>query len=259
VPYKDPAKRRARLKRKRKDAAYRAKINAYLRRYTKAWRRKHLERLRKYQREWKARWRIKNRSKEREIQRQWRKRNREKVRKHNRKWYAKRGKGWYQQSKENRRAQSRQAYRRERLTNLEQQLARRSRHYWKNRERIRNLVKEQRRANPERFRAIDRARYWRNLEKRRHQSRVARARRSGVSCYLTLEQWKDLLRRFNFRCAYCLKRLTKKNRSLDHLIPLTRGGGNTLDNLVPACRRCNQRKNVQTAEQFRQSITLRAG
>lgn len=259
MPYNDPAKRRAYLKRKRQDPVHRAKLNAYFRKYARGWRRKHLNRLRKYQREWKARWRVKNRAKEREIKREWRKRNAENVRSHNRAWYAKHGKEWYAKNREKRCAQSRQTYRQERRKNLKQQLARRRRHYWRNRDRIRKHVKQQRFANPERFRSVDRARYWRDPEKRRHQSRVARAKRGGIDCYLTLEQWRRLLGRFQFRCAYCRTRLTKKNRSLDHVIPLKSGGTNAIDNLVPSCRRCNQQKNIQTAEQFRKSITLRAG
>jgi hypothetical protein len=250
MPYKDPAKRRAYLKQKRKNPQLRARINAYFREYTKKWRRKHLERLRRYQREWKARWRVKNRSREREQQRLWRKRNPEKVRTHNRQWHARHGKLWYQQNKVKRREQARKTYRRERRSNMQQQLARRRRHYAKNRERIRVRVKEQRLANPDRFRAVDRARYWRNPEKRRHQSRVARAKRTGSSCYLSLEDWKSLLRRFRFRCFYCKAKLTKKNRSLDHKIPLVRGGTNDIANLVPSCLRCNQRKNTRTADEF---------
>lgn len=257
MPYKDPARRRARLKHKRKDPAYRAKINAYFREYTKKWRRKHLERLRKYQREWKAQWRIKNRRSEHELQRLWRKRNPERVRAHNRQWYKRHGREWYEQNRTKRREQSKRSYLRERGIKLKQQLARRRRYYWKNRERIRAQVKEQRIANPKRFRAVDHARYWRNPEKRRHQSRVARAKRSGISCYLSLEEWKQLLRRFRFRCAYCGTRLTKNNRSLDHKIPLLRGGTNDIKNLVPSCLRCNQRKHLQTAEEFKKSITLR--
>lgn len=42
------------------------------------------------------------------------------------------------------------------------------------------------------------------------------------------------------RCAYCGKEPKKENRlELEHVKP---GGGNTWDNLVLACRKCNQRK-----------------
>ncbi|WP_419996703.1 HNH endonuclease [Streptomyces boninensis] len=36
-------------------------------------------------------------------------------------------------------------------------------------------------------------------------------------------------------CVYCGQQAT----GCDHLLPVTKGGTNDLDNLVPACRRCN--------------------
>jgi 5-methylcytosine-specific restriction endonuclease McrA len=38
---------------------------------------------------------------------------------------------------------------------------------------------------------------------------------------------------------------------IDHRIPLTRGGSNLIDNILPACRRCNRRKGTMTEEEFR--------
>lgn len=37
---------------------------------------------------------------------------------------------------------------------------------------------------------------------------------------------------------------------LEHRVPVSRGGGYDLDNLCYACRRCNQRKGIRTAEEF---------
>jgi len=37
----------------------------------------------------------------------------------------------------------------------------------------------------------------------------------------------------------------------DHRIPLSRGGSNFIDNIVPACRPCNLRKHTLTEAQFR--------
>lgn len=42
------------------------------------------------------------------------------------------------------------------------------------------------------------------------------------------------------RCIYCNERFTQKRRpSCDHILPLTRGGGDWALNIVMACRRCN--------------------
>ncbi len=133
---------------------------------------------------------------------------------------------------------------------LETTRARRRRYYAKNRDRINAEKKHQRIRDPERFRRLELARYARDKEKRKHQSRIARAKRHGHNCYLSLADWLELLHRYKFRCAYCNALLTKDNRSLDHKVALAKGGTNELGNLVPACRPCNQRKNTKTVEQF---------
>ncbi len=43
-------------------------------------------------------------------------------------------------------------------------------------------------------------------------------------------------------CWYCGEKVGFKNLTMDHIIPLSRGGRSTKDNLVPCCRRCNTRK-----------------
>jgi 5-methylcytosine-specific restriction endonuclease McrA len=44
------------------------------------------------------------------------------------------------------------------------------------------------------------------------------------------------------RCYYCGRRVGYKNLTMDHVIPLARGGRSTRDNLVPCCKSCNTRK-----------------
>jgi 5-methylcytosine-specific restriction endonuclease McrA len=43
-------------------------------------------------------------------------------------------------------------------------------------------------------------------------------------------------------CQYCEKKLTIKDCTIDHVIPKSRGGEHSWDNVVIACRKCNQRK-----------------
>ncbi len=43
-------------------------------------------------------------------------------------------------------------------------------------------------------------------------------------------------------CYYCGKKVGFKNLTMDHVIPLSRGGRSTKDNLVPCCKECNTRK-----------------
>ena len=43
-------------------------------------------------------------------------------------------------------------------------------------------------------------------------------------------------------CYYCLQIVSFQELTMDHLVPLTRGGRSTRDNLVPSCKECNTRK-----------------
>ena len=43
-------------------------------------------------------------------------------------------------------------------------------------------------------------------------------------------------------CYYCEQRFPPKELTLDHLVPLARGGKSTKGNCVPACKDCNNRK-----------------
>ncbi len=50
---------------------------------------------------------------------------------------------------------------------------------------------------------------------------------------------REVLRRDHHSCQYCG---SVKNLTLDHVIPRSRGGQHTWDNVVTACERCNFRK-----------------
>lgn len=43
-------------------------------------------------------------------------------------------------------------------------------------------------------------------------------------------------------CHYCGQKFAPRELTLDHIVPLTRGGRSTRGNCVPACKECNNRK-----------------
>ncbi len=47
-------------------------------------------------------------------------------------------------------------------------------------------------------------------------------------------------------CHYCGKKFAVKELTLDHIVPLARGGKTKPGNVVPSCRDCNQAKGVDT-------------
>lgn len=52
------------------------------------------------------------------------------------------------------------------------------------------------------------------------------------------------------QCHYCEIPLTLKTTTKDHLTPTCRGGSNLIDNVVPCCLSCNQRKGTYTEEEY---------
>lgn len=53
---------------------------------------------------------------------------------------------------------------------------------------------------------------------------------------------QTLFERDNFRCLYCGNMFSKKMLTRDHVVPRSQGGKDIWENVVAACRRCNQRK-----------------
>lgn len=56
------------------------------------------------------------------------------------------------------------------------------------------------------------------------------------------------------RCQYCDTRLPGSQLSLDHVIPRSRGGTTTWENVVCACLRCNVKKGGRTPKEARMKL-----
>jgi len=66
-------------------------------------------------------------------------------------------------------------------------------------------------------------------------------------CNLTASEWLEIKEKFGHKCAYCRK---KGPLTQDHLIPLSKGGDHSKENVVPACRSCNSRKGTKSLPDF---------
>jgi CRISPR/Cas system Type II protein with McrA/HNH and RuvC-like nuclease domain len=60
-----------------------------------------------------------------------------------------------------------------------------------------------------------------------------------------------IYKRDNHECVYCG---SKKDLTLDHVIPKSKGGGNDWTNLVTSCFKCNLRKGNKTPEEAKMSM-----
>ena len=65
------------------------------------------------------------------------------------------------------------------------------------------------------------------------------------------------IKMFNNNCCYCGKFLTIHHFDFtkEHLIPVSKGGNNSLENKVTCCVRCNSMRSNYTFEKFRIKVT----
>jgi hypothetical protein len=59
----------------------------------------------------------------------------------------------------------------------------------------------------------------------------------------------NIYARDNNTCQYCGRRLPRTELNLDHVIPRSRGGMSTWENVVCSCHSCNRRKGGRTPEE----------
>lgn len=71
-----------------------------------------------------------------------------------------------------------------------------------------------------------------------------RARKRNATGKHTLKELRQQYDRQKGRCYYCHEKLDKDRSSwvAEHIVPLSRGGSNSIDNIVVACRTCNLKK-----------------
>ncbi len=95
-----------------------------------------------------------------------------------------------------------------------------------------------------------------NPEKLRVKHQRRRCRERGAPGDFTEAEWLDLVAKHDYRCAYCgiAARLT-----VDHRVPLFWGGSNYIQNILPACIRCNKRKAYRTEDEFRAEFAAEGG
>ncbi len=68
---------------------------------------------------------------------------------------------------------------------------------------------------------------------------------------------RNLFARDRNRCQYCGRIFPSNDLSIDHVIPRSRGGVDSWDNLVCACIRCNARKGGRTPDEAHMKLIKR--
>ena len=132
----------------------------------------------------------------------------------------------------------------------------------KHREQSREAMRRWRSAHPDAHRAEGRAYYARDPDRRQRQIDASpnrravrkaadarrRARKLGAAGSYSTAEWLVLLDYYDRRCGYCGD---GGSMEADHRTPLVRGGSHRIENIIPACRPCNQEKATMTEMEFR--------
>lgn len=128
------------------------------------------------------------------------------------------------------------------------------------RKEINTKARDRRVQRLEHYREIGRKSYERHAEERRRYSleyyklhpekSVAatnrrRARKYASGSTHTEEEWQQLKAFYKFTCLRCGKQEPKIKLTRDHVIPLTQGGSDSIDNIQPLCAQCNSKKNYK--------------
>jgi 5-methylcytosine-specific restriction endonuclease McrA len=116
--------------------------------------------------------------------------------------------------------------------NKERILDYQAKRYVKKAEKIKAAVSAYRKANP---------------DKKMHLENKRRARKFNNGGSHTLDQLIEKFARLGNVCFYCGN---SGKLTIDHDVPLSRGGTDDIDNILPACKRCNCRKHDKTSSEF---------
>lgn len=96
--------------------------------------------------------------------------------------------------------------------------------------------------HPGLVRALERARRLAHPEAQALSESRRRARKKSLPNTLTLSEWQAVCAAYKNRCAYCGR---KAKLTMDHVLPLSKGGGTIAHNIVPACLSCNSAKGAR--------------
>lgn len=106
-------------------------------------------------------------------------------------------------------------------------------------DKIQESARIYRESNLERCKAWCREWQSKNLDKCRMHNLKRRAVEKNADGTFSWAEWEQIVRDFNGKCAHCRK---ETKLTIDHKIPLSKGGSNFITNIQPLCRSCNSKK-----------------
>lgn len=72
--------------------------------------------------------------------------------------------------------------------------------------------------------------------------RTRRSKISGNGGKHSEKEWEDMKKEYNYTCPYCNRREPDIRLHADHIVPISKGGDNNINNIQPLCQSCNSKK-----------------
>lgn len=152
------------------------------------------------------------------------------------------------QNRDGRREDVKKYAREYRYKKHEQTKERERRYRETNRDKIREGWKLWAENHPENVAAHRRKDIETHKERRNIHAMNRRVRKIQAIESYTAEEWRNLCAYYNYTCLCCGRRESEIKLTVDHIVPLARGGTNSIDNIQPLCRHCNQSKHTRTID-----------
>lgn len=113
------------------------------------------------------------------------------------------------------------------------------------------LLKKQLYRQATREKRIERAKIWNQNNKLKYQNnvRASHLKRKAIlnsQTFVILE--RELKALYASACAFCG---SKDDITMDHIIPISRGGNHSIGNIQPLCRKCNSRKKARLVSEYK--------
>ena len=84
-----------------------------------------------------------------------------------------------------------------------------------------------------------------NYKRKLYLNMQRRSRKLNANGSHTLAEWETLKAQYNWTCPACKKKESETTLSEDHIVPLSKGGSNNIENIQPLCRSCNSKKHTK--------------
>lgn len=120
-------------------------------------------------------------------------------------------------------------------------------YYLENKERILARCKEYTLRDPEKTKLRNREWAKNNKDKHNMRKQRRRSRQLKLPTTLTEQQWQFTKDWFGNKCCYCG---SERKLEQEHFIPVTSSGGYTHDNIVCACKSCNNSKGTKPFDEW---------